>query len=341
MSGPPYARTLRLGLWLGASLLLVLPILIFDNKGYYLRICTLVLMFAGLGGAWNIIGGFANQISLGHAAFFGVGAYTSTLLLKYFGLSPWLGMIAAGAVAGLMSMVIAVPTFRLRGHYFALGTIAFAEILRVLFLYFRGITEGPVGLSVPYLGESAWNFQFFGSRGYYLTALAMLCVTLLLSYRIKVGRIGYQLRALRNSHQAAEVVGVDTYKAKLKASFLSSVLTGAWGTFYAQYLFFIDPDTVFGFWTFSVKIAMVVILGGIGTIWGALVGSAILIPLDEWTNAVFTGNLAAVSRLIYGAMLMALILWQPRGLVYWFSQIIGQRWKWVVPPADQEGQVPS
>ena len=314
--------------WLTAIVIIVVllvPLLVFDNRGYYLRIATLVLMFAGLGGAWNIIGGFANQISLGHAAFFGVGAYTSTLLLKYFGLSPWIGMMTAAAVAGLMSLIIAVPTFRLRGHYFALGTIAFAEILRVLFLYFRGITEGPVGLSVPYLGESFWNLQFFGGRGYYLTALAMLLLTVYSSYRVKVGRLGYQLRALRDSHQAAEVVGVDTYRAKLKASLLSAMLTGAWGTFYAQYLYFIDPDTVFGFWTFSVKIAMVVILGGIGTIWGSLLGAAILIPLDEWTTAVFTGNLAAVSRLMYGAMLVGLILWQPRGLLYWTAQIARRR----------------
>ena len=314
--------------WLTAIVIVVallVPLLVFDNRGYFLRIATLVLMFAGLGGAWNIIGGFANQISLGHAAFFGVGAYTSTLLLKYFGLSPWIGMIAAAMIAGLMSLIIAVPTFRLRGHYFALGTIAFAEILRVLFLYFRGITEGPVGLSVPFLGESIWNFQFSGGRGYYLTALAMLLLTVYSSHRVKVGRLGYQLRALRDSHQAAEVVGVDTYRAKLKASLLSAMLTGAWGTFYAQYLYFIDPDTVFGFWTFSVKIAMVVILGGIGTIWGSLLGAAILIPLDEWTTAVFTGNLAAVSRLIYGAMLVGLILWQPRGLLYWTAQIAQRR----------------
>ena len=187
------------------------------------------------------------------------------------------------------------------------------------FYYFKGITEGPVGLSVPYLGDSVWNFQFSGGFGYYVTALALLLLTCFVAYRVKVGRLGYQLRALSNSHEAAEVVGVDTYRAKLWASILSSVLTGAWGTFYAQYLYFIDPDTVFGFWTFSVKMAMVAILGGLGTIWGPLVGSAFLIPLDEWTSAVFTGNLAAVSRLIYGGLLIALILWQPRGLLVWFT----------------------
>ncbi len=322
MNAPQNYDPVKIVRWALLVLLLILPPLIFENRGYYLRISTLVLMFAGLGGAWNIIGGFANQVSLGHAAFFGVGAYTSTLLLKYTGLSPWLGMIAAGGLAGILSLVIAVPTFRLRGHYFALGTIAFAEILRVLFLYFKGITEGPVGLSVPFVGHSIWFFQFNGNVGYYFTALALLCLTLFVAYRVKIGRLGYELRALSNSHEAAEVVGVDTYRAKLWASMLSSVLTGAWGTFYAQYLCFIDPDTVFGFWTFSVKIAMVVILGGLGTIWGSLVGAAILIPLDEWTNAVFTGNLSAVSRLIYGSLLIGLILLQPRGLLFWFRQVI-------------------
>ncbi|MGA8833844.1 MAG: branched-chain amino acid ABC transporter permease [Desulfomonilaceae bacterium] len=311
--------------WILIVLVLLLPALIFENGGYYLRIATLVLMFAGLGGAWNIIGGFANQVSLGHAAFFGVGAYTSTLLLKFFGLSPWLGMVASGGIAGLLSLVIAIPTFRLRGHYFALGTIAFAEILRVLFLYFKGITEGPVGLSVPYVGDSVWFFQFHGNRGYYFTSLAMFSLTCFVAYRIKVGRLGYQLRALSNSHDAAEVVGVDTYRAKLWASIFSSVLTGVWGTFYAQYLYFIDPDTVFGFWTFSVKIAMVVILGGLGTIWGPLVGASILIPLQEWINAVFTGDLAAVSQFLYGCLLIVLILWQPRGLLPWLTELVYSR----------------
>ena len=142
MNAPQNYDPVKIVRWALLALLLILPPLIFENRGYYLRISTLVSMFAGLGGAWNIIGGFANQVSLGHAGFFGVGVYTSTLLLKYTGLSPWLGMIAAGGLAGILSLVIAVPTFRLRGHYFALGTIAFAEILRVLLLVFQGNHRG-------------------------------------------------------------------------------------------------------------------------------------------------------------------------------------------------------
>jgi branched-chain amino acid transport system permease protein len=145
----------------------------------------------------------------------------------------------------------------------------------------------------------------------------MLVCTIVVTYRIDRGRLGYQLRALKNSHEAAEVVGVDTYRAKLKANLLSAVITGAYGTFYAQFQFFIDADTVLGFWTISVKMAMMAILGGMGNVWGPLLGAAILVPLDEWTNAVFTGSLAAMSRLIYGGLLITLIIWQPRGLLHW------------------------
>ena len=309
-------------------LLLVLvflaPVLLLDTKSYYLRIATIILLFAGMSSAWNLIGGYANQISLGHAAFFGLGAYTSTLLLKYLSLSPWLGMAAAGLIAGISSLAVGIPTFRLRGHYYALATLAFAEILRILSLFFRDYTGGAVGLTVPYLGERFGYFQFFGSQAYYLIGLGMLFLVLGISSRMGRNRLGYQLRALKNSHEAAEVIGIDTYRAKLKANFLSAVITGAYGTFYAQFQFFIDADTVFGFWTISVKMAMMAILGGMGSVWGPVVGAAILVPLDEWTNAAFTGNLAAMSRLIYGGLLIALILWQPQGILSWVLRSVKQ-----------------
>ena len=160
------------------ALVFLAPVLLLDTKSYYLRIATIILLFAGMSSAWNLIGGYANQISLGHAAFFGLGAYTSTLLLKYLSLSPWLGMMAAGLVAGISSLAVGIPTFRLRGHYYALATLAFAEILRVLSLFFRDYTGGAVGLTVPYLGERFWYFQFFGSQAYYLIGLGMLFLVL-------------------------------------------------------------------------------------------------------------------------------------------------------------------
>lgn len=301
--------------------LLCIPPFLFGTRSYELRVATLVLMFAGMATAWNIVGGFASLISLGHAAFFGLGAYTSTLLLIHFGLSPWIGMVAAMAVAGLASLVIGWPTFRLRGHYFALGTIAFVELLRIPALYFSGLTGGAVGLTVPNREPGLWSLQFVGSLGYYWVALGMLVATFATAFWIYHAPLGYRLRALRNSHEAAEVVGVDTLRTKLVANFVSCSITGTYGVFYAQFHYFIDPDTVFGFWTVSIKVAMMAILGGLAYVWGPFVGALILVPLDEWTNAVFTGDFAGAGRLLFGALLILLMLFQPRGILNWGERL--------------------
>jgi branched-chain amino acid transport system permease protein len=303
-----------------AGLLIALGMLL-EGNGYELRIATLVVMFAGMASAWNLIGGYANQTSMGHAAFFGVGAYVSALLFAKFGISPWLGMIAAAVLGLALSVCIGLPTFRLRGHYYALATLACVELLRVLALYFKELTGGPIGLTVPYVGESFQAFQFAGSRSYYFIGLAMLAVVIFVSYCIDQGRLGFQLRALRNSHEAAEAVGVDTWRVKLIANAWSGAIMACYGVFYAQFQFFIDPDTVFGFWTISVKVAMMAILGGLGLVWGPALGALILVPLDEWASATFTGNLAALSRFIYGAALIALVLFRPAGLLGWLSSL--------------------
>lgn len=287
-----------------------------ENSGYFLRIGTLILMYAGMAGAWNIISGYGNQISLGHAAFFGVGAYVSSLLFIDWGISPWLGMLAAAGSGVVLSYLVGIPTFRLRGHYYALATLAVAELLQVLALYFRGLTGGAVGLSIPFVPNATfWDFQFYGNRVYFFIAMAMLAITIAITYWVERGPLGYRLRALRDSHEAAEVAGVNTTRVKLQANALSGLLMAAFGAFYAQLQFFIDPATVFGFWTISVKVAMIVILGGTGTIWGPLLGAVILVSLDEWTQTVFTGDLASLSRMLYAVVLIALILFRPGGLM--------------------------
>lgn len=300
------------------------PPLVLPTRSYELRIATLVLMFAGMATAWNIVGGFANLVSLGHAAFFGLGAYTSTLLLKHYGLPPWGGMLAAIAAAGAASLVIGWPSFRLRGHYFALGTIAFAELLRLAALYFSGITGGAVGLTVPQ-GPSGWLYmQFVGNRGFFWIALGLFVATLGMTYWVHHSALGYKLRALRSSHEAAAIVGVDTLRAKLSANLVSCSLMGVYGVFYAQFHFFIDPETVFGLWSVSIKVAMMAILGGLTYVWGPFVGALVLVPLDEWTNSVFTGRYSGMGRLLFGALLIALILVQPRGILRWLERLVAR-----------------
>ena len=298
-----------------------LPPLLYSTRSYELRIATLVLMFAGMAMAWNIVGGFANLVSLGHAAFFGVGAYTSTLLLKHYGVPPWGGMIAALVMAGGASIVIGWPSFRLRGHYFALGTIAFAELFRLPALYFSGLTGGAVGLTVPRKVDGWMYMQFVGNREFFWIALGMFIATLATTYWVHHSGLGYRLRALRTSHEAAEVVGVHTLRVKLIANFISCSIIGVYGVFYAQFHFFIDPETVFGLWSISIKVAMMAILGGLSYVWGPFVGALILVPLDEWTNAVLTGRYSGMGRLLFGALLIALILVQPRGVLKWLETI--------------------
>jgi branched-chain amino acid transport system permease protein len=288
---------------------------LFDPKGYGIRILCLALLFAALGQAWNIVAGLANKISLGHAAFFGIGAYTSTLLLIHYGLTPWLGMIAAACLGGVAAFLISLPTMRLRGHYFALATLAFGEVMRVIGNSWGSLTGGPVGLSVPFAQPSFWALQFRDTRSYYWLMLGALVLITLVFIAVKRSRLGYRLRAIKENEDAAEVIGVDTTRTKIIASVISGMLTAALGTLYAQFQFFFDPDTVFGVAPISVRMAMIAIVGGIGTAAGPILGAFFVIPLEEAANQVFSSRAAGLSQLVFGVLLIAVILMEPRGFM--------------------------
>lgn len=287
-----------------------------DPQGYLIRVLCLMLLFAALGQAWNLVGGLANQISLGHAAYFGIGAYTSTILLKAFELSPWLGALAGMVLAALFALALSIPTVRLRGHYFALATLAAGEVMRVIANSWASLTGGPVGISVPFLAEdSLWMMQFRDVMPYYYLLLAAVLVVTAIFWRMKTSAIGYRLRAIKENEEAAEVIGVDTYRVKLIVSVLSAAITAWLGTLYAQFQFFFDPDTVFGIATISVKMALIAILGGVGSIFGPWVGAAFIIPMEEMANSYLGGRAAGLSQFAYGVILIVIILINPRGLI--------------------------
>jgi len=286
-----------------------------DPRGYAIRILCLALLFAAMAQAWNIVAGLANQMSLGHAAFFGIGAYTSTLLLIQFGLSPWLGMVAGGILGGVAALVISVPTMRLKGHYFALATLAFGEVMRVIANSWGSLTGGPVGISVPFSQPSLALFQFKETRPYYWLMLGALVVVTVIFVAIQRSRLGYRLRAIKENVDAAEVIGVDTTRTKIIAAVISGSLTAMLGTFYAQFQFFFDPDTVFGVASISVRIAMIAIVGGIGTAVGPIVGAFFIIPMEELANQAFSDKAAGLSQLVFGTLLVIVILVEPRGFV--------------------------
>jgi branched-chain amino acid transport system permease protein len=280
---------------------------------YGLEVLISILFFAYLGTCWNILGGYAGQFSFGHAAFFGLGAYTSTLLLLRLGLTPWLGMLAGGALAAAFGLFEGYLSFRygLRGPYFSLVTLAFAEMLRVVAVNWKAVGSS-LGLVVP-SGSSPAQFLFAGKLPYYYVILAMTLVALAITRLIERSRMGYALAAIRENEDAAEASGVNALATKLAAMAVSSFLTALGGTFYAQYFAYIDPSLTFGP-AISIQGLLPAIVGGAGTVVGPLLGSFVLTPISELTRAVLRGR-AGADVMLYGLILILVISFLPNGLV--------------------------
>ncbi len=278
----------------------------------------MILFYAAASSAWNLVGGYAGQLSLGHAAFFGIGAYTSTLLYLNFDISPWLGLLIGGALAMIFAIGISYPCFRLRGPFFALSTIAFAEVMRILSLHFRDITKGGVGLVIPFKPGLA-NFLFRDKAIYAFIAYAFLLLMIGVALLIERSRAGYYLAALRDDEDAAEATGVNTSPYKLVVMMISAFFTAVAGTFYAQYLAFIDPDIVFSL-HFSIQLAMLSIIGGMGTIIGPILGSFILTPLDAFLRGWLGGLYAGLGFIVYGLILIFVVIYLPDGIIKWLRQ---------------------
>lgn len=302
-------------IWLRRVALLVVVCLIpviFHNP-YTLSVAVLMLLYAYLALAWNIVGGIGGQLSLGHAAWFGIGAYTSTVLFARYGITPWAGMFAGAALAGLIAAVVGLPCFRLRGAYFALATIATTMVLQIVVSNTNPILGGPRGLEVPLLADAPLQFQATSKLFYYVVAVGFVAVAFWINRAILASRFGAYLNAIRNDQEAALALGVNVPRAKLIAYVISAALTAAGGTFYAQYVLFISPEEVFGV-GMSIQIAVTCIIGGRGTVWGPALG-ALLLSLGDETARQFTGSLPGVNMLLYGLLLMLVIGIEPKGLV--------------------------
>ncbi len=310
----PAARRRLAGVLL---LLLCLAALAFpwvDRLPYHRDLAIRVFLYAMLAQAWNILAGYCGQISLGHAVFFGTGAYASTMLQMRWGWNPWVGLVAGIPVAVALSLAIGYPCFRLRGHYFAIATIAIGEIVQTLAINWDFI-GGARGLTLPFQKDSLLAFQFHTSKyPYYYIVLALLILCLLVSWRIEGTRLGYYFRAIREDPEAAQSVGIPITRYKLIAMAISAAFVSAGGSFYAQYVLYLDPDSVLPL-SLSILICLLAVVGGVGTLWGPLVGAALLIPLSEFTRIQFGGTGRAVDLLIYGALLTLVAVFQPAGLV--------------------------
>jgi branched-chain amino acid transport system permease protein len=289
----------------------------------YLDVIVPIYMWATAAVAWNLLGGYAGQFSLGHAAFFGIGAYTSTLLLLGVGLTPWLGLFAGGALSAAFALVIGYLAIRLRGPFFTLSTIALAEVLQILAVYFRGVTGGSQGLSLPFAASVAY-FTFDSKRAYALTGLGFLLVALLVTWLIERSRLGYYLVAIREEEDAARAVGVPVLRIKLIATAVSAFLTSAVGTFYAQYVLWIVPAHTFSL-DVSVQLSLMAIIGGLGTLLGPVIGAALIIPLNMFLRAWLGAALSGLYLVVYGLVLVVVVLYARRGVVAEARAWLGRR----------------
>jgi len=282
------------------------------TERYHHRVLTLVFLWATMGLAWNIISGYAGQISFGHQAFFGIGAYVTVLLAAKLKLTPWLGMLGGVGVAVLAAVLIGTPTFRLAGIYFGLATLAYPLIFRIVMDYL-GYQE----VAIPMMREQPGLFmQFTEPRAFDLLALGILAATLVMSRLIETSRLGYSLRAIKENEQAAEAMGVDSFRCKMIAYMLSAAPAAVAGAVYAHaILFVVTPEAVFGVLVI-VQTLTVCLVGGAGTLWGPIIGAAIMIPVSEILDTTMGDRLPGIQGVVYGAALMAVMMYAPEGL-YW------------------------
>jgi len=277
------------------------------------RLGALVLLYAIAASAWNIVGGYAGQVSVGHAVFFGCGAYAAMGSYSHFALSPLVGIPVGILVSVGIAAVIGVPTLRLSGHYFSMATIAVAELLRLIVSNTDYLGAG-VGLSGPTVPRNVFDLSFISALPYYYLFLTVLLITLGITWWMTDSRMGFYLRAIRDSERAARSLGARASRVKLYAFMLSAGLTSVAGTLYATMFGFIDPDSGLGI-LISVKMLIMAALGGAGLLFGPLVGAAILVPLEEISNNLLGGKGAGLTFVVYGAIIVLISRFQPGGIL--------------------------
>jgi branched-chain amino acid transport system permease protein len=292
------------------TLLAVMPLV--GLSSYIMHILILFVMWSVIGMSWNLLGGYCGQVSFGHAAFFGVGAYTAGILYSKTSLSAWWGLPLSIPVVMVFALVIGFIVLRLRGPYFALATLAMGEVLRVTAENLTDLTNGDVGIMIQ---ERTWVQKIW----YYYIILAVAAITFYLVKKVIGSKLGYYFVAIREDQDAAESLGINTTLYKTIALCLSAVITGMAGAFYTNYMGYIDPKVVFGLHDISIIAIMVVMAGGVATFWGPAVGSIIMILLAEVIRSI--PGLGAAHQTFFGILLIFIIIFLPNGVVGDFKKL--------------------
>jgi branched-chain amino acid transport system permease protein len=307
----------------------------FSRKPLILHMWIMVFLAIAQGSAWNVVGGYAGQYSVGHAAYFGMGAYITMLLLELFQVAPWYGILVAVAGSVVLSLIIGTITFRLRGPYFVLASISMAEIIRLAALHFKDVTRGAEGIllnSIPPLETPWFVVKFLGKVPFFYASLGLAVIIISVNWFVQHSKLGYTFQAIREDQDAAHSLGINPTLHKNLALMISAAFTASAGGLFALYVRFIDPNIAFGI-DVSVQAVLICIIGGIGTILGPVVGSVVLVLLSEtlrnpkWlvqaglmgdestTVAFIEAHLSNAHVLFYGVLVVVVVLFAPDGFL--------------------------
>ncbi|RBI64988.1 branched-chain amino acid ABC transporter ATP-binding protein [Vreelandella sulfidaeris] len=297
--------------------LMVIPIMVGDDYIYHIFIT--ICLFAGLSTAWNIVGGYAGQLSLGHAIYYGIGAYTGMLMLNA-GVSPWISMFVGAVLAAGVAVAISYPCFKLHGPFYALASIAFLEVFHVISLNWVGLTGGANGVMVPL--ELGWSTMVFSERLPSLVIVfGLMSLVLAVSWAIRRSKLGFQLVATRERESAARGAAIRTVHVRLYAAAISAGLTAMLGTFHGSYLTYIEPESAFNL-TFSIQIVLFALVGGLGTVFGPLYGTILLVPITELARGWLGSSAIGLHGFVYGVVLILVVLFMPDGIMSIFQRYL-------------------
>ncbi len=300
-------------------ILMLLPLFL-DN--YALGIFIMIFYWAYVGQSWNVLTGYTGHISLGHALYIGIGAYATTYLAQTIGLTPWIGMFLGGFIAVAIALFLGFLGFRfgLRGVYFVIMTIAFAELARLAVSHIEALGSF-TGIFLDF-NPSFYNFQFRGNIPYYYIALGFMVASLIVVRIIEVSKVGRFIVAIREDEEAAQALGVNTFKYNMIAIAISAFMTSLAGAFYANYIFYLHPNSLFGM-SLSIELILRPIVGGLGTLFGPVIGSIILTPLSEISRAYFAkGGLEGLHLILYGVLTILVVLFMPKGIIVYVRRLL-------------------
>jgi branched-chain amino acid transport system permease protein len=318
---PPIWSTVLGAVMAGA--LLAYPFVFTTPFAHHMLI--LILLYALMAQSWNVVAGFSGQISLGHAIFFAIGAYSTTVLFVKYGITPWAGLLIGMGLSAFAAIAIGVPTLRLKGHYFAIATLLIGSGVQIIVQRWDWVGAAS-GLYVPINRTSPWLYlQFHTSKvPYYYLALGAATLGYLVVWKLRRSRFGFRLQAVRDEPDAAASLGIAVARHKVLAFMLSAAMMSVAGTFYGQYVLVLDPERLLSA-EISIIVLLMTVLGGSGTLWGPALGAAILIPLSEYSRIWFGGTGRTVDLIIYGILILAVCMWRPNGILSIFNERIRRR----------------